>query len=67
MQAVEKQEDLDKLNAPAGNANQQMKQKLNLRKNECLKTEDDKIIEEKHKKDFSSEETSNVNEMPIKR
>lgn len=67
MQAVEKQEDLDKLNASAGNANQQMKQKLNLRKNECLKTEDDKIIEEKHKKDFSSEETSNVNEMPIKR
>lgn len=64
---MEKQEDLDKLNAPAGNANQQMKQKLNLRKNECLKTEDDKITEEKHKKDFSSEETSNVNEMPIKR
>lgn len=64
---MEKQEDLDKLNASAGNANQQMKQKLNLRKNECLKTEDDKIIEEKHKKDFSSEETSNVNEMPIKR
>ncbi|XP_035177689.1 ankyrin repeat domain-containing protein 26-like isoform X8 [Oxyura jamaicensis] len=66
-QAVEKQEDLDKLNTPAGNAiNQQMKQKLNLRKNECMKTEDEKIIEEKHKKDFSSEETSKVNEMPIK-
>uniref|UniRef100_A0A8B9IG85 Ankyrin repeat domain-containing protein 26 n=1 Tax=Anser cygnoides TaxID=8845 RepID=A0A8B9IG85_ANSCY len=67
MQAVEKQEDLGKLNTPAGNAiNQQMKQKLNLRKNECLKTEDEKIIEEKHKKDFSFEETSKVNEMPIK-
>lgn len=60
MQAVEKQEGLDKLNTPAGNiTNQPVKEKLALRKNE-------KMTEEKHTKNFSSEERPKLVEMPIK-
>ncbi|XP_046763113.1 ankyrin repeat domain-containing protein 26 isoform X3 [Gallus gallus] len=60
VQAVEKQEDLDKLNTPAGNiTNQPVKEKLALRKNE-------KMTEEKHTKNFSSEERPKLVEMPIK-
>lgn len=67
MQAVAKQEDPDKLNTPAGNfTNQQVKQKLTLRKSDCLKTEHENTIEEKDRKNFSSEETSKLNKMPMK-
>uniref|UniRef100_A0A8V0XBB0 Ankyrin repeat domain 26 n=1 Tax=Gallus gallus TaxID=9031 RepID=A0A8V0XBB0_CHICK len=60
VQAVEKQEGLDKLNTPAGNiTNQPVKEKLALRKNE-------KMTEEKHTKNFSSEERPKLVEMPIK-
>ncbi|KAM6213308.1 ankyrin repeat domain-containing protein 26 [Sarcoramphus papa] len=66
-QEVAKQEDLDKLNTPAGNVtNQQMKQKLTLRKNDCLKMEDENNIEEKDKKSFSSEERSKLIKLPMK-
>ncbi|XP_075349459.1 ankyrin repeat domain-containing protein 26 isoform X1 [Mycteria americana] len=66
-EAVAKQEDLAKLNTPAGNVtNQQMKQKLTLRKNDCLKMESENIIEEKDKKNFSSQERSKLIKMPMK-
>ncbi|KAM6420901.1 ankyrin repeat domain-containing protein 26 isoform 8-T8 [Pluvialis apricaria] len=66
-QAVAKQEDLDKLNTPPGSiTDQQMKQKLTLRKNDCLKMENENTIEEKDKKNFSSEERSKLIKMPMK-
>ncbi|KAM6092037.1 ankyrin repeat domain-containing protein 26 [Theristicus caerulescens] len=67
MQAEAEQEDLDKLNTPAGSVtNQQMKQKLTLRKNDCLKMENENTIEEKDKKNFSSEKRSKLIKMPMK-
>ncbi|XP_054679812.1 ankyrin repeat domain-containing protein 26-like isoform X5 [Grus americana] len=72
---VAKQEDLDKFNTPPGNVtNQQMKQKLTLRKNDCLKMEnentieekDKKNLEEKDKKNCSPEERSKLIKMPMK-
>ncbi|XP_009464674.1 PREDICTED: kinesin-related protein 4-like, partial [Nipponia nippon] len=67
MQAVAEQEDLDKLNTPAGSVtNQQMKQKLTLRKNDCLKMEKENTIEEKDKKNFASEKRSKLIKMPMK-
>ncbi|KAM9293509.1 ankyrin repeat domain-containing protein 26 isoform 2-T2 [Morus bassanus] len=66
-QEVAKQEDLDKLNTPAGNiTNQQMKQKLSLRKNDSLKMENENTIEEEDKKNFLSEERSKSIKMPMK-
>ncbi|GAB0207375.1 ankyrin repeat domain-containing protein 36A-like, partial [Grus japonensis] len=74
-QEVAKQEDLDKFNTPPGNVtNQQMKQKLTLRKNDCLKMEnentieekDKKNLEEKDKKNCSPEERSKLIKMPMK-
>lgn len=60
MQAVEKQESLDKSNTPVGNiTHQPVKEKLALRKNE-------KMIEEKHTKNSSSEERPKLLEMPVK-
>ncbi|XP_072182940.1 uncharacterized protein [Excalfactoria chinensis] len=60
MQAVEKQEGLDKSDTPAGNiTDQPVKEKLALRKNE-------KMIEEKHTKNSSSEERPKLLEMPVK-
>ncbi|XP_072209358.1 uncharacterized protein [Excalfactoria chinensis] len=60
MQAVEKQEGLDKSDTPAGNiTHQPVKAKLTLRKNE-------KMIEEKHTKNSSSEERPKLLEMPVK-
>ncbi|XP_072209796.1 uncharacterized protein [Excalfactoria chinensis] len=60
MQAVEKQEGLDKSDTPAGNiTHQPVKEKLTLRKNE-------KMIEEKHTKNSSSEERPKLLEMPVK-
>lgn len=67
MQAVAKQEDLDKLNTPADNVtNQQMKQQITLRKNDSLKMENENTIEEKDKQNFSSEERSKLIKMPMK-
>ncbi|KAM6286102.1 ankyrin repeat domain-containing protein 26 isoform 6-T6 [Spheniscus humboldti] len=67
MQAVAKQEDLDKLNTPADNVtNQQMKQQITLRKNDSLKMENENTIEEKDKQNFSSEERSKLIKMPVK-
>ncbi|XP_072717379.1 ankyrin repeat domain-containing protein 26 isoform X5 [Ciconia boyciana] len=66
-EAVAKQEDLAKLNTPAGDVtNQQMKQKLTLRKNDCLKMESENTIEEKDKNNFSSQERSKLIKMPMK-
>ncbi|XP_075599642.1 ankyrin repeat domain-containing protein 26 isoform X15 [Balearica regulorum gibbericeps] len=74
-QEVAKQENLDKLNTPPGNVtDQQMKQKLTLRKNDCLKMEnenaieekDKKNLEEKDKKNFSPEERPKLIKMPMK-
>ncbi|XP_076186457.1 ankyrin repeat domain-containing protein 26 isoform X7 [Aptenodytes patagonicus] len=67
MQVVAKQEDLDKLNTLADNVtNQQMKQQITLRKNDSLKMENENTIEEKDKKNFSSEERSKLIKMPMK-
>ncbi|XP_028941225.1 coiled-coil domain-containing protein 144A, partial [Antrostomus carolinensis] len=67
MQQVVKQEDLDKLNTPPGNVtNQQMKQKLTLRKSDYLKMENENTIEENDKKNLSSEERSKFIKMPMK-
>ncbi|XP_075283988.1 ankyrin repeat domain-containing protein 26-like isoform X6 [Opisthocomus hoazin] len=64
---VGKQEDLDELNTlPDNVTNQQMKQKVALRKNDCLKMENENTIEEEDKKNFSSEERSTLTEMPVK-
>ncbi|KAM4783306.1 ankyrin repeat domain-containing protein 26 isoform 7-T7 [Cyanocitta cristata] len=57
-QTVAKEEIVDKLNTPLGNiTNQQMKEKLMLRKNECLKMEDENTTEERVNKNFSPEES----------
>lgn len=62
-----KQEDLDKLNTPPGNiTDQQMKQKLTLKKDDCSKMENENTIEEEDKKNFSSEERSKLIKMPMK-
>lgn len=67
MQVMAKQDDLGKLSTPPSNiAHQQRKQKLALRKNECLKMENESAIEEKDKKNFSSEKWSKVIKMPVK-
>ncbi|XP_048813119.1 ankyrin repeat domain-containing protein 26 isoform X33 [Lagopus muta] len=66
MQAVEKEDGLDKLNTPAGSINNQpVKEELALRKNE-KKLEDEKKIEEKRTKNFSSEERPKLTRMPTK-
>ncbi|XP_017588562.1 PREDICTED: ankyrin repeat domain-containing protein 26 isoform X8 [Corvus brachyrhynchos] len=57
-QTVAKEEIVDKLNTPLGNiTDQQMKEKLTLRKNECLKMEDESTTEERVNKNFSPEES----------
>lgn len=62
-----KQDDLDNLNTPpSSTADQQRKQKLTLRKNECLKMENESAIEEEDKKNFSSEKRSKLIKMPMK-
>ncbi|XP_061229009.1 ankyrin repeat domain-containing protein 26-like [Neopsephotus bourkii] len=67
MQVMAKQDDPDKLNTPPCNtADQQRKQKLAVRKNECLKTENESAIEEKDKKNFSPEKRSKLSKMPMK-
>ncbi|KAJ7426966.1 ankyrin repeat domain-containing protein 26 [Willisornis vidua] len=67
MQKVAEQEDVDKLSTPPGNiTNQQMKEKLSLRKNDCLKMEDENSTEEQDKTNFSPEERSKLIEMPMK-
>ena len=58
-----KQECVDKLN---NITNRQMKQKITVRKNDCLKMENENTIEEKGKKNFSSEESSKLIKMPVK-
>ncbi|XP_037230735.1 ankyrin repeat domain-containing protein 26 isoform X15 [Falco rusticolus] len=67
VQAVAKQECLGKLNIPSDNiTNRQMKQKITVRKNDCLKMENENTLEEKDKKSFSSEESSKLIKMPMK-
>ncbi|XP_066175073.1 ankyrin repeat domain-containing protein 26 [Sylvia atricapilla] len=57
-QTVGKEENVDKLNTPPGNiTNQKVKEKLTLRKNDCLKMEDENATEEKVNKNFSPEES----------
>ena len=63
MQAVAKQECVDKLN---NITNRQMKQKITVRKNDGLKMENENTIEEKDKKSFSSGESSKLIKMPMK-
>ncbi|XP_069707034.1 ankyrin repeat domain-containing protein 26 [Phaenicophaeus curvirostris] len=66
-QDVTKQEDLDKLITPPGNiTNEQMKQELSLRNNDGSEMENKNIIEEKDKKNFSSEERPRLIKMPMK-
>ena len=66
MQAVAKQECLGKLNIPSHNiTNRQMKRKITVRKNDCLKMENENTIEEKDKKNFLSGESSKLIEMPM--
>ena len=43
-----------------------MKQKITVRKNDCLKMENENTIEEKDKKSFSSGEHSKLIKMPMK-
>ncbi|XP_053798190.1 ankyrin repeat domain-containing protein 26 isoform X2 [Vidua chalybeata] len=59
MQTVAKEENFDKLNTPPGNINnnQQIKEKLTLRKSDSLKMEDENTTEEKVNKNFSPEES----------
>lgn len=67
MQTVAKEENVDKLNTPPGNiTNQKMKERLTLRKNDCLKMEDENTTEEKVNKKFSPEERSEIIKMPVK-
>ncbi|XP_074759251.1 ankyrin repeat domain-containing protein 26 [Athene noctua] len=67
MQMVAKQEDLDKLHTPAGNVtDQQMKQRFTLKKNDCLKVENENTIEEKDKENFLSKERSTLIKLPMK-
>lgn len=62
-----KEENVDKLSTPPGNiTNQKMKEKLTLRKNDCLKMEDENTTEEKVNKNFSPEERSEIIKMPVK-
>ncbi|XP_077035089.1 ankyrin repeat domain-containing protein 26 isoform X1 [Agelaius phoeniceus] len=57
-QTVAKEENGDKLNTPPANiTNQQMKEKLSLKKNDSLKMEDENTTEEKVHKNFSPEES----------
>uniref|UniRef100_A0A8C0FKL1 Ankyrin repeat domain-containing protein 26 n=1 Tax=Bubo bubo TaxID=30461 RepID=A0A8C0FKL1_BUBBB len=66
-QVVAKQEDLDKLHTPAGNVtDQQIKQKVTLKKNDHLEVENENTIEEKDKKNFLSEERSTLIKLPMK-
>ncbi|XP_014819349.1 PREDICTED: ankyrin repeat domain-containing protein 26-like isoform X3 [Calidris pugnax] len=66
-QAVAEQEDLDKLNTPAGNVtDHQMIQKPTLRKNDSLKMGNESTVEEKDNKNFPSEERSKLIKMPLK-
>lgn len=61
------QEDLDKLNPPPGNiTDQQMKQKVTLRKKDSSKIETGNTAEVKDEKNFSSEERSRCIKMPMK-
>ncbi|XP_017673350.1 PREDICTED: ankyrin repeat domain-containing protein 26 isoform X8 [Lepidothrix coronata] len=67
MQKVAKQEDVAELSTPPGNiTNREMKEKLTLRKNDCLKMENENSTEEKDKKNFSPEERSKLIKMPLK-
>ncbi|XP_033918932.1 ankyrin repeat domain-containing protein 26 isoform X2 [Melopsittacus undulatus] len=67
MKVMTKQDDPDKSYTPPSNtADQQRQQKLTLRKNECLKMENESAIEEKDKKNFSSEKRSKLIKMPMK-
>ncbi|XP_064512136.1 ankyrin repeat domain-containing protein 26 isoform X10 [Pseudopipra pipra] len=67
MQKVAKQEDVAELSTPPGNiTNKEMKEKLTLRKNDCLKMENENSTEEKDKKNFSPEERSKLIKMPLK-
>lgn len=62
-----KQEDLDKLNTPTGIVtDQHMKEKLTLRKNDCLTMENENTREEKDEQNFSSEERSKLIKLPMK-
>ncbi|CAN8210866.1 unnamed protein product [Coccothraustes coccothraustes] len=66
-QTMAKEENVDKLNTPPGDiTNQQMKEKLTLRKNDSLKMEDENTTEEKVNKNFSPEERSEIIKMPMK-
>ncbi|KAL2309414.1 hypothetical protein Nmel_005614 [Mimus melanotis] len=57
-QTMAKEENVDKLNTPQGSiTNQQMKEKLTLRQNDCLKMEDENTTEDKVIKNFSPEES----------
>lgn len=62
-----KEENVDKLNTPPANiANQQMKEKLTLKKNDSLKMEHENTTEEEVNKNFSPEERSEIIKMPMK-
>lgn len=66
-QTVAKEEIVDILNTPPANiTTQQMKEKLTLRKNDCLKMEDENTTEEIVNKNFSPEERSVIIKMPMK-
>ncbi|KAI1239266.1 hypothetical protein IHE44_0012381 [Lamprotornis superbus] len=57
-QTVAEEENVDKLNTSQGGiTNQQMKEKLTLRQNDCLKMKDENTTEEKVIKNFSPEES----------
>ncbi|XP_032544563.1 ankyrin repeat domain-containing protein 26 isoform X10 [Chiroxiphia lanceolata] len=67
MQKVAKQEDVAELSTPPGNiTNKEMKEKLTLRKNDCLKMENENSTEETDQKNFSPEERSKLIKMPLK-
>ncbi|XP_053911869.1 uncharacterized protein LOC128850877 [Cuculus canorus] len=67
-EAVTKQEDVDKLITPPGNIpNKQMKQELTLRNNDGSEMENENVVEEKDKKNFSSEEKPGLIKMSTKR
>ncbi|XP_065516429.1 ankyrin repeat domain-containing protein 36C-like isoform X2 [Lathamus discolor] len=66
-EVMAKQDDPDKSNTPPSNtADQQRKQTLTLRKNECLKMENESTIEEKDRNNFSPEKRSKLIKMPMK-
>lgn len=67
VQVMAKQDDPDKSNTPPSNTvDQQRKQTLTLRKNECLKMENESTIEEKDRNNFSPEKRSKLIKMPMK-